>query len=301
MARPASVRIVEVGPRDGLQNEPGIVPLDAKVALIDALADAGLRMIEAGSFVSPKWVPQMADTAEVLGAIDRRAGVRYTVLAPNLKGLELALACGIEEVAVFTAASEAFTQKNINCTIAESLERFTPLIDLARARGVAVRGYVSCALGCPYQGEVPVAKVVEVSEALTAMGCYEVSVSDTIGVGTPDKAQAVTGAVADRIGLERTAIHFHDTYGQALANVLACLDIGVASVDSAVAGLGGCPYAKGASGNLATEDLVYMLNGLGIETGVDLDRLAAAGRAITAALGRAPASKVAQALAAKCA
>lgn len=301
MARPASVRIVEVGPRDGLQNEPGIVPLDAKVALIDALADAGLKMIEAGSFVSPKWVPQMADTAEVLGAINRRAGVRYTVLAPNLKGLELALACGIEEVAVFTAASEAFTQKNINCTIAESLERFTPLIDLARARGVAVRGYVSCALGCPYQGEVPVAKVVEVSEALTAMGCYEVSVSDTIGVGTPDKAQAVTGAVAERIGLERTAIHFHDTYGQALANVLACLDIGVASVDSAVAGLGGCPYAKGASGNLATEDLVYMLNGLGIETGVDLDRLAAAGRAITAALGRAPASKVAQALAARCA
>ncbi|MFG1191652.1 hydroxymethylglutaryl-CoA lyase [Xanthobacter flavus] len=301
MARPASVRIVEVGPRDGLQNEPGIVPLDAKVALIDALADAGLKMIEAGSFVSPKWVPQMADTAEVLGSIDRRPGVRYTVLAPNLKGLELALACGIEEVAVFTAASEAFTQKNINCTIAESLERFTPLIDLARARGVAVRGYVSCALGCPYQGEVPVAKVVEVSEALTAMGCYEVSVSDTIGVGTPDKAQAVTGAVAERIGLERTAIHFHDTYGQALANVLACLDIGVASVDSAVAGLGGCPYAKGASGNLATEDLVYMLNGLGIETGVDLDRLAAAGRAITAALGRTPASKVAQALAAKCA
>ncbi|MFG1203788.1 hydroxymethylglutaryl-CoA lyase [Xanthobacter aminoxidans] len=301
MARPASVRIVEVGPRDGLQNEPGIVPLDAKVALIDALADAGLKMIEAGSFVSPKWVPQMADTAEVLGAINRRAGVRYTVLAPNLKGLELALACGIEEVAVFTAASEAFTQKNINCTIAESLERFTPLIDLARARGVAVRGYVSCALGCPYQGEVPVAKVVEVSEALTAMGCYEVSVSDTIGVGTPDKAQAVTGAVAERIGLERTAIHFHDTYGQALANVLACLDIGVASVDSAVAGLGGCPYAKGASGNLATEDLVYMLDGLGIETGVDLDRLAAAGRAITAALGRTPASKVAQALAAKCA
>ncbi|MFG1261217.1 hydroxymethylglutaryl-CoA lyase [Xanthobacter aminoxidans] len=301
MARPASVRIVEVGPRDGLQNEPGIVPLDAKVALIEALADAGLKMIEAGSFVSPKWVPQMADTAEVLGAINRRAGVRYTVLAPNLKGLELALACGIEEVAVFTAASEAFTQKNINCTITESLERFTPLIDLARARGVAVRGYVSCALGCPYQGEVPVAKVVEVSEALTAMGCYEVSVSDTIGVGTPDQAQAVTGAVAERIGLERTAIHFHDTYGQALANVLACLDIGVASVDSAVAGLGGCPYAKGASGNLATEDLVYMLNGLGIETGVDLDRLAAAGRAITAALGRTPASKVAQALAAKCA
>ncbi|MEP9354465.1 hydroxymethylglutaryl-CoA lyase [Xanthobacter sp. KR7-65] len=301
MARPQSVRIVEVGPRDGLQNEPGVVPLAAKVALIDALADAGLKVIESGSFVSPKWVPQMADTAAVLAEIDRREGVRYPVLAPNLKGLELALASGVEEVAVFTAASEAFAAKNINCTIAESLERFTPVLDLARARGIAVRGYVSCVLGCPYQGEVPVAKVVEVSEALVAMGCYEVSLGDTIGVGTPAKARAMAQAVADHIGLARTAIHFHDTYGQALANVLACLDIGVATVDAAVAGLGGCPYAKGASGNLATEDLVYMLNGLGIETGVDLDRLAAAGRAITAALGRTPASKVAQAMAAKAA
>lgn len=299
MARPTSVRIVEVGPRDGLQNEPGFVPVAAKVALIDALAGAGLKVIESGSFVSPKWVPQMADTAEVLAQIDRREGVRYPVLTPNLNGLELAIASGVEEVAVFAAASEAFSARNINCTIAESLTRFAPVLDLARAQGIAVRGYVSCVLGCPYQGEVPVAKVVEVSQALVAMGCYEVSLGDTIGVGTPDKAKAMARAVADHIGVQRTALHFHDTYGQAIANVLACLDLGIATVDAAVAGLGGCPYAKGASGNLATEDLVYMLDGLGVETGVDLDRLAAAGRAITAALGRSPASKVAQALAAK--
>ncbi|MFG1373652.1 hydroxymethylglutaryl-CoA lyase [Xanthobacter oligotrophicus] len=299
MARPVSVRIVEVGPRDGLQNEPGLVPVATKVALIDALAGAGLTMIESGSFVSPKWVPQMADTAQVLAEIDRRDGVRYPVLTPNLKGLELALASGVEEVAVFAAASEAFSQKNINCSIAESLERFAPVLDLAKAQGVAVRGYVSCVLGCPYQGEVPVAKVVEVSERLIAMGCYEVSLGDTIGVGTPDKAKAMARAVADQIGVARTALHFHDTYGQALANVLACLELGIATVDAAVAGLGGCPYAKGASGNLATEDLVYMLDGLGVDTGVDLDALARAGRAITSALGRTPASKVAQALAAK--
>ena len=301
MARPSFVRIVEVGPRDGLQNEPGIVPLAAKVALVEALADAGLKVIEAGSFVSPKWVPQMADTAELLAALKRRPGVRYTVLTPNLKGLEQALAAEVQEVAVFAAASEAFSAKNINCTIAESLERFVPVLDIARANGIAVRGYVSCVLGCPYQGEVPVAKVVEVSQALVAMGCYEVSLGDTIGVGTPDKAKAMAKAVADQIGAARTALHFHDTYGQALANVLACLDLGIASVDAAVSGLGGCPYAKGASGNLATEDLVYMLDGLGIDTGVDLDRLAAAGRAITEALGRPSASKTARALAAKAA
>ncbi|MEP9349564.1 hydroxymethylglutaryl-CoA lyase [Xanthobacter sp. KR7-225] len=299
MARPSFVRIVEVGPRDGLQNEPGIVPLAAKVALVEALADAGLKVIEAGSFVSPKWVPQMADTAQLLAALKRRPGVRYTVLTPNLKGLEQALAAQAEEVAVFAAASEAFSAKNINCTIAESLERFAPVLDIARANGIAVRGYVSCVLGCPYQGEVPVAKVVEVSQALVAMGCYEVSLGDTIGVGTPDKAKAMAKAVVDQIGAARTALHFHDTYGQALANVLACLDLGIASVDAAVSGLGGCPYAKGASGNLATEDLVYMLDGLGIETGVDLDRLAAAGRAITEALGRPSASKTARALAAR--
>lgn len=301
MARSPSIRIVEVGPRDGLQNEPGLVPLEAKVALIDALSAAGVPAIESGSFVSPKWVPQMADTAEVLARIDRREGVRYPVLTPNLKGLELALACGVTEVAVFAAASEAFSARNINCTIAESLERFAPVMALARAKGVAVRGYVSCVLGCPYQGEVPVAKVVEVAQALVAMGCYEVSLGDTIGVGTPDTAKAMARAVADEIGIARTALHFHDTYGQALANVLSCLDLGIGVVDASVAGLGGCPYAKGASGNLATEDLVYMLHGLGVETGIDLDQLAAAGRAITTALGRTPTSRVAQALAAKAA
>lgn len=299
MSRPTDVRIVEVGPRDGLQNEPGRVPLAAKVALIDALGAAGLPVIESGSFVSPKWVPQMADTAEVLAAISRREGVRYPVLVPNLKGLEAAMASGVEEIAVFAAASEAFSEKNINCSIAESLERFEPVVDAAQEAGIAVRGYVSCVLGCPYQGEVPIADVVRVSTALVAMGCYEVSLGDTIGVGTPDKAKLMAAAVADEIGLSRVALHFHDTYGQALANVLACLDLGVSTFDSSVAGLGGCPYAKGASGNLATEDLVYLLDGLGVETGVDLAALAAAGRAITTALGRAPASKVAQALAAK--
>ncbi len=299
MSRPTDVRIVEVGPRDGLQNEPGRVPLAAKVALIDALGAAGLPVIESGSFVSPKWVPQMADTAEVLAAISRRDGVRYPVLVPNLKGLEAAMASGVEEIAVFAAASEAFSEKNINCSIAESLERFEPVVDAAQEAGIAVRGYVSCVLGCPYQGEVPIADVVRVSTALVAMGCYEVSLGDTIGVGTPDKAKLMAAAVADEIGLSRTALHFHDTYGQALANVLACLDLGVSTFDSSVAGLGGCPYAKGASGNLATEDLVYLLDGLGVQTGVDLAALAAAGRAITSALSRAPASKVAQALAAK--
>lgn len=299
MSRPARVRIVEVGPRDGLQNEPGIVPFSAKVALIEALADAGVTTIEAGSFVSPKWVPQMADTAQVLAAIRPRENVRYPVLVPNMKGLEAALESGVTEIAVFAAASEAFSQRNINCSIAESLERFVPVLTAASVAGIAVRGYVSCVLGCPYQGAVPVDKVVEVSRALVEMGCYEISLGDTIGIGTPDKAKAMAGAVVEAIGVERTALHFHDTYGQALANVLACLDLGIAVVDSAVAGLGGCPYAKGASGNLATEDLVYMLDGLGIETGIDLDLLAAAGRDIIAALGRIPASKVAQALAAK--
>ncbi|TCT06613.1 hydroxymethylglutaryl-CoA lyase [Aquabacter spiritensis] len=299
MSRPSEIRIVEVGPRDGLQNEAGLVPLAAKVALIDALGAAGLRVIESGSFVSPKWVPQMAETAEVLAAIRRYPGVCYPVLVPNEKGLNAALASGVEEVAVFAAASEAFSRKNINCSIAESLDRFRPVMAGAKAAGVAVRGYVSCVLGCPYQGDVPLADVVRVSEALTDMGCYEVSLGDTIGVGTADKAAAMAGAVAASIGMARTAVHFHDTYGQALVNVLACLDLGVRVVDSAVAGLGGCPYAKGASGNLATEDLVYMLEGLGIATGVDLDALAAAGRTITTALNRRPASKVAQALAAK--
>lgn len=301
MALPKSVEIVEVGPRDGLQNEPQSLPAAVKVALIERLAEAGCKVIEAGAFVSPKWVPQMADTADVLAALPRRPGLRYPVLVPNLKGLEAALAAGVEEIAVFGAASETFTQRNINCSIAESLERFRPVCAEAGAAGLRVRGYVSCVLGCPYEGAVPVAKVAEVAAALDAMGCAEVSLGDTIGVGTPLKARAMLEAVAERVPLQRLAVHFHDTYGQALANILACLELGVATVDAAVAGLGGCPYAKGASGNVATEDVVYMLNGLGIETGIDLDRLAAAGAYICAELGRPPSSKVALALAGRAA
>jgi isopropylmalate/homocitrate/citramalate synthase len=297
MALPRSVRIVEVGPRDGLQNEAVIVPLGVKVALIEALAEAGLKTVESGSFVSPKWVPQMADTAEVLAAVERRPGVSYPVLVPNLKGLEAALAAGVEEIAVFGAASESFSQKNINCSIAESLERFRPVVEAALAKGIRVRGYVSCVLGCPYEGEVAPTAVAQVSKALYDMGCYEISLGDTIGVGTPVKARTMVEAVASLVPVEKLAVHFHDTWGQALANILACLELGVAVVDSAVAGLGGCPYAKGATGNVATEDVVYMLDGMGIETGVDLMKLAAAGRAITAAIGKAPASKVAQVLA----
>jgi hydroxymethylglutaryl-CoA lyase len=294
---PGSVRIVEVGPRDGLQNEATIVPLAAKVALIEALVDAGLRTVESGSFVSPKWVPQMADTAEVLGAITRRPGVAYPVLVPNLKGLEGALAAGVDEIAVFGAASESFSQKNINCSIAESLERFRPVVEAALAKGIRVRGYISCVLGCPYEGPIAPEAVARVAQALFRMGCYEISLGDTIGTGTPLKAQAMIRAVAEYVPVEKLAVHFHDTWGQALANILACLELGVAVVDSAVAGLGGCPYAKGATGNVATEDVIYMLDGMGIETGVDLIKLAAAGRAIGTAIGKAPASKVAQVLA----
>ena len=297
MTLPRTVRIVEVGPRDGLQNESQIVPLGQKVTLIETLADAGLKTVESGSFVSPKWVPQMADTAAVLAAITRRPGVSYPVLVPNLKGLEAAVVAGVEEIAVFGAASESFSQKNINCSISESLERFRPVVDAALAKGIRVRGYVSCVLGCPYEGEIAPAAVAAVSKALADMGCYEISLGDTIGTGTPLKAQAMIRAVAAVVPIERLAVHFHDTWGQALANILACLELGVAVVDSAVAGLGGCPYAKGATGNVATEDVVYMLDGMGIETGVDLAKLAAAGRAITAAIGKAPASKVAQVLA----
>jgi isopropylmalate/homocitrate/citramalate synthase len=297
---PESVRIVEVGPRDGLQNEKGVVPLEAKVGLIDALAEAGLSTIEAGSFVSPKWVPQMADTPDVLARIGRRAGVRYPVLVPNLKGLDAALAApGVEEIAVFAAASEAFSKKNINCSIAESLDRLAEVTEQAKGRGLAVRGYVSCVLGCPYEGEVAEERVADVAAALDAMGCYEVSLGDTIGVGTPLKARAMVEAVAERVPVARLAAHFHDTYGMALANLLEVLRLGVAVVDSSVAGLGGCPYAKGATGNVATEDVVYMLNGMGIHTGVDLDKLRAAGEAISGTLGRAPVSRVARALAAR--
>lgn len=295
MRLPKSVRMVEVGPRDGLQNEKQIVPTAVKIGLVDRLADAGLTAIEAGSFVSPKWVPQMADTPDVFAGIRRKEGVRYVALTPNAKGLEGALAARADEVAVFAAASESFSQKNINCSIAESLDRFVPVLEQAKAQGVPVRGYVSCVLGCPYEGEIAPAAVAEVAGRLLTMGCYEVSLGDTIGTGTPAKAQAMIAAVAERVPMERLAVHFHDTYGQALANILATLEMGVAVVDSSVAGLGGCPYAKGASGNVASEDVLYMLNGLGIGTGVDLDRLVAAGAYISDAIGRPTASKVARA------
>ena len=299
MAFPKRVRIVDVGPRDGLQNEPGKVTIAARIALVEALADAGVPAVEAGAFVSPKWVPQMAGSDEVLLTLRRKAGVDYPVLTPNVKGLEAALAAGAKEVAVFGAASEAFSKKNINCSIDESLDRFQAVADQALEAGIKVRGYVSCVLGCPYQGEVPAADVARVAERLLQMGCYEISLGDTIGVGTPGKAREMIAAVAEKVPVEKLAAHFHDTYGQALANLYAVLEMGVATVDSSVAGLGGCPYAKGATGNVATEDVVYMLDGLGIETGIDLTRLAAAGRRICAELGREPVSRVARALAAK--
>lgn len=299
MRLPSRVRMVEVGPRDGLQNEPETVPVDVRAELVRRLAEAGLSVVEAGSFVSPKWVPQMADTDKVLAAVGDRPGVSFPVLVPNMKGLEAATAAGAREIAVFGAASETFSRKNINCSIAESLDRFRPVVAAAVARGLRVRGYVSCVLGCPYEGDVSAAAVAHVAGMLHGMGCYEVSLGDTIGVGTPMKAQAMIVAVAGVVPVERLAVHFHDTWGQGLANILATMEKGIATVDSAVAGLGGCPYAKGASGNVASEDVLYMLDGLGIRTGVDLDRLAAAGRYISDFLGRAPASKVARAMAAR--
>jgi hydroxymethylglutaryl-CoA lyase len=285
------VRIVEVGPRDGLQNEKTLVPAADKIALIDRLSATGLRSIEATSFVSPKWVPQLADATEVYTGIAKRPGVRYPVLVPNETGYERARAVGVDEIAVFTAASEAFNRKNINASIEESLARFVPVLERAKADGVAVRGYVSTVLGCPYQGEVPVAEVVRVAKALHAMGCYEVSLGDTIGTGTPAKAATMLRAVAAEVPMPALAIHFHDTYGQALANILACLDEGVRVVDAAVSGTGGCPYAKGASGNVASEDVVYMLHGMGIDTGIDLDALSATGRWLAERLGRPSGSK----------
>ena len=297
MSLPLRVRMFEVGARDGLQNESVTVPAAVKIALIDKLSEAGLPAVESGSFVSPKWIPQMADTAEVLAGIGRRPGTSYPVLTPNMKGFEAACAAGAEEVAIFGAASEAFSHKNINCSIAESLERFAPVAAAAGERGLPVRGYVSCVLGCPYEGDIAPANVAEVAANLFEMGCYEISLGDTIGVGTPIKAQAMIDAVAEKVPREKLAVHFHDTYGQALANILACLEKGVAVIDSSVAGLGGCPYAKGASGNVASEDVLYMLNGMGIETGVDFERLVEAGRFISEFLGRPPVSKVSQALA----
>jgi len=294
-----SVRIVEVGPRDGLQNEPKEVPTAVKVELIERLADAGLPAVEATAFVSPKWVPQMADHTEVLERIRRKPGVDYPVLAPNLKGFEAARAAGATEVAIFGAASEAFSRKNINCSIAESLDRFRPVAEAAKTANIKVRGYVSCVLGCPYEGEVPPERVAEVASALYAMGCYEVSLGDTIGTGTPGKTKAMIEACAERVPLAKLAGHYHDTYGQALANIYASLELGVTTFDASVAGLGGCPYAAGASGNVATEDVIYMLNGIGARTGVDLDKLVDIGAWICGVLGREPSSKAARALAAK--
>jgi hydroxymethylglutaryl-CoA lyase len=294
-----SVRIVEVGPRDGLQNEPGSVPTEIKVELIERLADAGLPAVEATAFVSPKWVPQMADHTEVLERVRRKAGVSYPVLTPNLKGFEAARAAGAKEVAVFGAASEAFSRKNINCSIAESFERFRPIVEAARTADVLVRGYVSCVLGCPYEGEVKPQAVAEVAGALYDMGCYEVSLGDTIGVGTPGKTKAMIEACATRVPIGKLAGHYHDTYGQALANIYASLEAGMSTFDASVAGLGGCPYAAGASGNVATEDVVYMLHGLGIRTGVDLDKLVEIGDWICAVLKKTSHSKAGKAIHAK--
>jgi hydroxymethylglutaryl-CoA lyase len=296
-ALPTRVRVVEVGARDGLQNEKAIVPTATKIALIDRLSATGLASIEATSFVSPKWVPQLADAAEVYTGIARRAGVGYPVLVPNEQGYARARAVGVTEIAVFGAASEAFSRKNINASIDESLARFAPVLEAAKADGVKVRGYVSTVLGCPYQGEVPLDDVVRVAQRLFEMGCYEISLGDTIGVGTPGKARAMLRAVAGHIPMSALAVHFHDTYGQALANVLACLEEGVAVVDASVAGTGGCPYAKGASGNVASEDVVYLLQGLGIETGIDLPALVETGRWLAAQLGRETGSKVGRAMA----
>jgi len=296
MNYPASVKIVEVGPRDGLQNEKVAVDVSTKIELIRLLTDAGLTTIEAGSFVSPKWVPQMAGSDDVFAGLTAVTGTTYTALTPNMQGLERAIACGVKEVAVFAAASESFSQKNINCSIAESLERFKPVAKEALSAGLAVRGYISCVVGCPYQGVVDAESVAQVSEQLLAMGCYEVSLGDTIGVGTPASFETLLNRLLKDTAPAKLAIHAHDTYGQALANILRALQLGISTVDSSVAGLGGCPYAKGASGNVATEDLVYMLNGLGINHGVDLPKLIAAGKYISQKLKRANGSKVGIAL-----
>ena len=295
MSLPKSVRLVEVGPRDGLQNEKQPISVADKVRLVDDLTAAGLSYIEVGSFVSPKWVPQMAGSAEVFAGIQRQPGVTYAALTPNLKGLEAALEAKVEEVAVFAAASEAFSQKNINCSIADSLQRFVPLMEAAKTADVRVRGYVSCVLGCPYDGEIAPEQVASVARELYAMGCYEVSLGDTIGTGTPSETRHLINVVGREIPRHLLAGHFHDTYGQALANIYASLLEGINVFDSSVAGLGGCPYAKGATGNVATEDVLYMLQGLGIDTGIDMDKLIAAGQRICEVLGKANGSRVARA------
>ena len=289
---PERVKIVEVGPRDGLQNEPRTIPTATKIEFVDRLSATGLGAIEVSSFVSPKWIPQLADAAEVYEGIDKRPGVSYSVLVPNETGMQRALEVGARHVAVFTAASETFNRKNINATIAESIRRFEPVAALAAQHAVPLRGYISCVLGCPYEGEIDVTTVTAVARELQQLGCYEISLGDTIGVGTPLAARGMVERVGEAVGIERVAIHFHDTRGQALANILACLEVGVGVVDAAVAALGGCPYADGATGNVATEDLVYMLHGMDIDTGIELDKLIATGVFVSAALGKAPGSRL---------
>lgn len=296
MNQPNYVKIVEVGPRDGLQNEKSMVPAEVKVALIDRLTDAGFTNIEAASFVSPKWVPQMADGAEVMARIQRRPGTLYSALTPNLKGFEGAVAAGADEVVIFGAASEAFSQKNINCSIAESIARFEPVAAAAKEKGIRLRGSISCTVGCPYQGDVPVSAVADVVIRMREIGCDEIDIADTIGVGTPGKVQDVMRAAAAEFPLDRLSGHFHDTYGQALSNILASLDVGIQIFHASVAGLGGCPYAKGATGNVATEDVLYMLHGMGVRTGIDLEKVVRAGEFISQAIDRPNQSRVGRAL-----
>lgn len=291
---PSKVRIVEVGPRDGLQNEKSVISFETKAELINRLSDAGLKTIEAGAFVSPKWVPQMADTDKVFAQIKKKQGVSYPVLVPNEKGMEAAIAAGVREIAVFAAASETFSQKNINCSITESFARFEPVMEMAKKHGIKVRGYVSCVLGCPYEGGIKPQAVLDVAKKLVEMGCYEISLGDTIGVGTPVKTRQLLQAIKQHIPAEKLAVHFHDTYGQALANILVALEEGITVIDSAVGGLGGCPYAKGASGNVATEDVLYMLNGMGIETGVDMQKIVDTALFLAEKLAKPAASKLAQ-------
>jgi hydroxymethylglutaryl-CoA lyase len=297
--QPSFVKIVEVGPRDGLQNEKTPISAQDKIALIGQLSDAGLSYIESGSFVSPKWVPQMATSTDVFNGIKRVANVTYAALTPNLRGFEVALAVNADEVAIFGAASEAFSQKNINCSIDESLARFEPIMAAAKTANIPVRGYVSCVVGCPYEGDIEPEKVADVAEKLFNMGCYEISLGDTIGVGTPASVQKMIQAVSARVPTDKLAVHFHDTYGQALTNIYTALQLGIKVVDSAIAGLGGCPYAQGASGNVATEDVVYLLNGLNINTGIHFDKLLKAGWFISDKLGKTPISKVSNAYLAK--
>ena len=292
MSIPAFVKIVEVGPRDGLQNETQVIPATVKIDFINQLSETGLSVIEATSFVSPKWIPQLADQKEVFLGINKKHGVSYPVLVPNVKGMENAVAVGVKEIAVFTTPSESFCKKNINSSVKESMEKIAEVLDVAKQHQIKVRGYLSCVLGCPYEGDISPRAVVDLAKQLIQLGCYEISLGDTIGVGTPSKTRDMLKVVKQQVNIEQLAVHFHDTYGQALANIYVALECGIAVIDSSVSGLGGCPYAKGASGNVATEDVVYMLNGMGIKTGVDLNKLIAVGRYITQQLGKKSQSKV---------